>query len=58
MHLAALSIDELAPYMEQLQGSPIIMTRKRREGVEDAARLLALRLQVEARRRAADRPNA
>lgn len=52
--IAALSIDELAPYMEQLQGSPIIMTRKRRAGVEDAARLLALRLQVEARRRADD----
>ncbi|MHB1317511.1 MAG: hypothetical protein ACYCYF_02710 [Anaerolineae bacterium] len=49
--IAALTIDELPVYAEQYQGSPIVMSRRRRAGVEDIARLIALRLQVEARRR-------
>jgi hypothetical protein len=47
--IAALTVGELAPYIEQYQGSPLIMSRKRREGVEDVGRLLTLRLQSSVR---------
>jgi hypothetical protein len=55
--ISALTIDELAVFIEQYQGSPLIMTARRRQGVADVGMLIGLRLQVEARRTADDGPS-